>query len=91
MRVEVPRAVAHGSPEQLAAAHRVIRGLALVRLDRVVLDRAAEIRPPALRTLDAVHLATAQSLGEGLAVLIAYDRRLLDAARDAGLPVASPQ
>ena len=43
-----------------------------------------------LRALDAIHLATARSLGDDLATLIAYDHRLLDAARLAGLAVERP-
>lgn len=43
-----------------------------------------------LRTLDAIHLVTALALGDGLAVLVTYDRRLTDAARRAHVPVRAP-
>ncbi|MET8463931.1 hypothetical protein [Micromonospora zamorensis] len=49
---------------------------------------------PTLRSLDAIHLATAQALtndsGAELVAFVAYDRRLLDAAKAAGPPTASP-
>lgn len=44
-----------------------------------------------LRTLDSVHLATALSLGGDLGVVVAYDERLLSAARDHGLAASSPR
>jgi predicted nucleic acid-binding protein len=46
--------------------------------------------PGALRTLDAIHLADAQILGDSLDTLIAYDKRMLDVARAAGLPAVAP-
>ncbi len=48
------------------------------------------MNPPALRALDAIHLATAERIGAQLGALIAYDERLLAAAEAHGLPVASP-
>jgi predicted nucleic acid-binding protein len=51
---------------------------------------AAVIGPPTLRTLDAIHLASAAALGTDLEALVTYDRRLADAARALGMPVASP-
>lgn len=62
----------------------------LVTVDRSVLSAAAELEPASLRTLDAVHLASALLLGNRLDVLIGYDDRLLDAARAAGLAVERP-
>jgi predicted nucleic acid-binding protein len=46
--------------------------------------------PPRLRTLDAIHLATALDLGGSVSVLLSYDKLLLEAARAAGLAVACP-
>jgi hypothetical protein len=51
---------------------------------------AATIGPPALRTLDAIHLASAAALGADLEAFVTYDRRLAEAARALGMPVASP-
>ncbi len=95
---EVPRAVArsaarqpHGDRRRLtAAAEGTVVRLALIELTRSVLADAGTIGPPRLRTLDAVHVASARSLGDGLDSFVSYDRRQLDAASDAGLAVVSP-
>lgn len=58
-------------------------------LTRVVRDRAASL-PGRLRALDAIHVASAQILGPELVALVTYDRRMADAARSVGLPVAMP-
>jgi uncharacterized protein len=52
-------------------------------------DRAAH-QPGGLKTLDAIHLATAEMLGEELMSLITYDRRMVHVARSRGIPVTSP-
>jgi predicted nucleic acid-binding protein len=54
-----------------------------------VRDLAAHL-PAKVRTLDALHIASAESLGEHLTVLISYDDRMVTVARDRGLPVANP-
>jgi uncharacterized protein len=64
---------------------------ALIRLTRDLCDRAGSLAPTTqLRSLDALHTAAAQSLGVALTAFVAYDQRLIDAARQAGLSVASP-
>jgi len=52
-------------------------------------DRAANL-PGRLKTLDAIHVATAETLGEALTTLVTYDRAMVHVARSRGLPVASP-
>lgn len=61
-----------------------------IRLDSTVAARAAAVGPPNLRTLDAIHLASAMELGSDLAAFVTYDRRLADAATALGLLVVSP-
>jgi predicted nucleic acid-binding protein len=63
--------------------------VATITPDRAVLDLAARLEPPTLRTLDAIHLATALTL-EGLEGVVTYDARLSEAARKVGLAVYSP-
>ena len=58
-------------------------------VSRDVSDRAAKL-PGRLRVLDAIHVATAEILGSELVALVTYDRRMADAARSVGLPVAMP-
>jgi uncharacterized protein len=64
-------------------------GTHLIRLDDGPLDRAADLDPTELRSLDAIHLAAAASLGDDLAAVVSYDDRLLAAATSLGLPIAT--
>jgi predicted nucleic acid-binding protein len=89
-RVEVLRAARRADSTAVPGARAVTAKLLLVPLDRVVQDVATEIGEPTLRTLDALHLASAASLGEALTAFIVYDPRLAGAARAAGLPVVAP-
>jgi uncharacterized protein len=91
-RVEVHRALRRaGAP---ASAHRraddVLEGLVLIRLDEPVLTRAATFTDPALRALDAIHLATALTIGDDPDAFITYDARLARAARRERLAVQHP-
>ena len=91
-RVEVFRALrrAHGGARApLRRAEQILAGIAVVAVDDPVLHDAAALAPPRLRSLDAVHLATALSL-EGLEAVVTYDRRLAAEVAEAGLGVASP-
>jgi predicted nucleic acid-binding protein len=90
-RVEVLRAVRHHGPAATARAQQIVERLELVRLDDALLDAAAGLPIEPLRSLDAIHLASAQRLGSDLSVLVSYDERMLAAARRLGIPVASPQ
>ncbi len=89
--MEVTRAALRSSPAaDPSHVGRVIEGFTLLALDAVVLDAARTLAPVELRTLDALHLATARSLEADLGVFVAYDHRLLAAAAAAGVPVQSP-
>ncbi len=91
-RVEIHRALWRaGSPRAVRTrASAVIDALVLVRLDDAVLSRACLLKDPALRALDAIHLATALSLGDEPETFITYDRRLAAAARKQRLNVQHP-
>jgi hypothetical protein len=75
-------------------AERLVRGVVerieLLRLDDQILDRASEVGPNDLRTLDAIHLASALAIGRELDAVVTYDRRLAAAAEGAGFAVLSP-
>jgi predicted nucleic acid-binding protein len=90
LMAEVLRAARRHRPERVAAVRQRLQDVVLLAIDGEVLQSAAELGPEQLRTLDAIHLATARQLGEDLGVIITYDRRLADAATELGLPVASP-
>ncbi|MGH7775751.1 MAG: type II toxin-antitoxin system VapC family toxin [Candidatus Dormibacterales bacterium] len=79
-----------GNAHLVGAARHLLRTIRLIRLDEPLLDRAADLDPPTLRSLDAIHLAAAMALGPDLGAVFSYDARLLDAARSAGLPITSP-
>lgn len=91
-RVEVLRALGRTgrSIATVKYAEELLERIALVALDDRILNVAATVEPRGLRSLDAVHLATALSLA-GLDGVVAYDQRLLSAAAAAGLPVLSPR
>jgi predicted nucleic acid-binding protein len=89
-RVEVPRAVrAHGRAA-VARARAVLARLRLLRLDDALLDEAAELDGGVLRSLDAIHLASAATLGTELDAVLTYDRRMTEAARAMGIAVSAP-
>lgn len=92
-RVEVLRAIRRsgGDREMLERGREVIRRVGLLRVDGRVLELAADAEPADLRTLDAIHLASALILSEGLGAFVTYDRRLVAAAEQAGLGVQSPK
>lgn len=89
-RTEVMRAVLDKGEPARKAARRVLTGLDLVRVDNRVLDLAGRLPPIELRSLDAIHLATAQRLGADLGKLCTYDDRMRDAAEDLGMAVIAP-
>ncbi len=88
--VESLRACARYGASYERAAREWMKGLALVPIDDGVLDVAAELEPAGLRSLDALHLATAISLGSEIGLFVTYDERLADAAGNQGLPVGQP-
>lgn len=86
-RVEVLRAARRVGGRAPSEARAVMGDLDLVPLDRSVQDLAVDVGGPRLRTLDALHLASAVLLGAALTAFVAYDHRLADAARSAGLDI----
>lgn len=90
IRVEVPRAVWRADPAAVPESYQLILRMREVLLSDAVLTKAATARPATLCSLDAIHLASALAIRNDLDAFVAYDQRLLAAARNAGLPVASP-
>lgn len=62
----------------------------LLRLNDRILSAAGVLLPSDLRSLDAIHLVTAQQLGSDLSQIVTYDERMLEAAKQLGLETASP-
>lgn len=90
LRLESFRAVRRYRPDLLGELRILLSGIDLVAVGDDLLEAAASLEPLALRSLDAIHLATALTFLDDLGVLVTYDRRMIEAAQRLGLPVASP-
>ena len=90
LRTEALRAASRASPATILAVRRALRDIAFVDLSRDLLDQAGTLAPTGLRSLDAVHVTAALSLGDDLDELVTYDARMAAAATASGLVVASP-
>lgn len=88
--VEGIRACARYSPGYAHDAREWLFGVTLLPLDDALLTAAAALQPTGLRSLDAIHLATALSVRDDLGAVLTYDDRLAAAARDHGLPATAP-
>ena len=84
--VEVRRALRRAG----AASDEAVRGFYLVALNEEISEKAAQLGSPLVRSLDAIHLATALAIADQQLEFITYDDRQADAARAAGLKVVQP-
>ncbi len=91
LRTESLRAVRHLGPDALATVREGLRRVDLIGVDDRILDAAGILEPRVVRTLDAIHLATALAIGDDLVAIVTYDERMVDAARLLGLPTATPR
>ncbi|SDG80027.1 hypothetical protein SAMN05421505_10867 [Sinosporangium album] len=93
-RVEVLRTLHRHLPHvdalTRAAVNRLFAAVDVYDITEEILDRAAAYPHPHLRTLDAMHLATAEELRSELIAVVTYDKRLIDVATEAGLTVSHP-
>jgi predicted nucleic acid-binding protein len=85
----------HRTLRRIAAAQLPLLPPTLARINRIAIDTsirgvACQLSEPHLRSLDAIHLATAMQFGPTIDYFVTYDKRLLAAASSVGLPVASP-
>jgi predicted nucleic acid-binding protein len=90
VRVEVVRAARGSDPAAVPRARQAIGTLTLIRLDDDLYETAADLDPPFLRSLDAIHLAAALTMGPDLAGVVTYDRRMAAGAEALGVRVESP-
>lgn len=91
--VEVPRALRRSSPAHLAAMPAVLARISRIEMDAAVRATAGAYVTDALRSLDAVHLATAEVLvasGKTVSAFVTYDTRQAAAVRPTGIPVEMP-
>jgi len=89
--VELPRALRRTEPDLVAAVPALLEHMARYEIDELVRTTAGAYTSAYLRSLDAIHLATAHAaFGGQLTSFVTYDKRLRGAAEELGLPVASP-
>ena len=79
-RIELLRAARRVGPEAIAEAHSVIGDLDLIPMGATVQDLACDVGDADLRTLDAIHLASAVLVRGALTAFLTYDLRLLEGA-----------
>ncbi len=91
LRTESLRSVRHLGPDALATVREGLRRVDLIAIDDRILDAAGTLEPQVLRTLDAIHIATALAVGDDLEAIVTYDERMIDAARLMGLSTATPR
>jgi predicted nucleic acid-binding protein len=89
-RTEVLRALLPGGKAAVAAGQRVLERIDLVRVSDRILNLAGSLLPVELRSLDAIHLATARRLGAELSEIVTYDERIVAAAHALGFKTATP-
>ncbi|WP_210577840.1 type II toxin-antitoxin system VapC family toxin [Streptomyces sp. GESEQ-4] len=90
LEIEASRALASYAPDAIARLHPVLDLIELVDLDAGIRILAQTVKPVTVRSLDAIHLATALRIRSRLTSFVTYDKRLAEAARDAGIPVDAP-
>ena len=91
LRTELQRATRRGAPQAMERARAVLESITLLTLVRSTFERAAELEPDLLRSLDALHLASALELGDDLEGIVTYDGRLAEAAHRYGISVVAPR
>ena len=89
-RTELLRAVRRAAPDRVVQARAVLDSITLMTVTTATFEEAGRFDPTLLRSLDAVHLAAALSLGDDLEGIVTYDDRLAEAARANGVSVVSP-
>jgi uncharacterized protein len=90
-RTEVARALMPSGPAAVTRGEQVLRRIQLVRVNDRVLNDAGRMTPAELRSLDAIHLASARQLGSSVRQIVTYDERMADAAQAGGWLVSSPR
>ena len=91
MEVESFRALARYTPQVVTRLPAVLDQIELIDLTPRIRALAQTIEPMTVRSLDAIHLATALHQRSALTTFVTYDKRLLGAARTADLPVSAPE
>lgn len=91
VRTELMRAIRRTHPTAASSVKALLSTIMLVPISTDICDSAARLEPPTLRSLDAIHLATALAAGEDLEAMLTYDDRLVEASLGYGLKVLAPR
>ena len=91
VRTELLRAVRRTDPDLSVRARAVLNLVTTVEVGTSVFEQAGRLDPPTVRSLDAIHLASALSFSDELEALVTYDNRLADAARANGVETVAPR
>ncbi|HTF49139.1 MAG TPA: type II toxin-antitoxin system VapC family toxin [Pseudonocardia sp.] len=84
------RGTLRGAPKRLPRVDLMLDRVTQLEISDAVIETASRLPDPMLRTLDAIHLATALLIRDDIDVLLSYDDRLLAAAASHGLPTTAP-
>lgn len=90
VRTELRRAVRRAAPDCVTRSRAVLNSITLTAVTPAIFEEAGRLEPASLRSLDAIHLASALDLGDDLEGLITYDERLAAAAEANGVTVLAP-
>ncbi len=91
LRTEALRAARRHSPAALLQTRALLEAMTLMVVTANVCERGAELDPIILRSLDALHLASALTLGDDLQAVVTYDDRLAQACAAHGVPIIAPR
>ncbi|MFD4181661.1 type II toxin-antitoxin system VapC family toxin [Rhodococcus sp. NPDC058514] len=89
-RIELLRAAGRVSSSVVTRARSFLSTVDAMSLTPAIAGLAETIGAPALRTLDALHLAAVYTLGPAVTTFVVYDQRLAESAIDLSIPVAAP-
>jgi predicted nucleic acid-binding protein len=90
VRTEVLRACRRHSTDATTRGRSVLEAITLFPVSTDLYTAAAFLEPLSMRSLDAIHLAAALSLGDDLSGVVTYDERLAEACAWHGLQVIAP-
>lgn len=90
LAVEARRGALRRAPQTLPRVDVFLTGVEMIAVSTTVVEHASRLPDPTLRSLDAIHLATALLVRGEIETVLAYDRRLLAAAAAHGLPTVAP-
>jgi len=90
LAVEAPRGMLRVRPDGLPKVDLLLADVAKIGISDAVVENASRLPGPLLRSLDAIHLATALLIRDDVETVLTYDVRLREAAEAHGLPTAAP-